>query len=281
MNTRRTFLKQAGLFAAGTAILPSYAMASSTSQVSNPGVQLYTFRKEMLADPKGTLKIIARLGIKQIESAGSDKGYYYGLKPAEMKNICADLGMTLRSGHVRLDDKWKQTIADAVEAGQEYLICSSMPTDGQTIANYQKTAEAFNKAGQECNDAKLKFGYHNHDYEFDIVNGKVLYEVLLENTQPDLVHMELDLGWVVASGNSTADYFKRYAGRFPLWHLKDMNIAKKKSTEFGKGGLDIPAILKSAQQSGMEYFFIEQEEYRFNAQQSMKDNMEYLRKLKL
>jgi len=281
MNSRRRFLQQSGVFAAGSMLLPSMVRAFSPQAVSNPGVQLYTFRKEMLNDAKGTLKAIAGLGIKQIESAGSDKGYYYGLKPKEMKQICADLGMQLRSGHVHIDDKWQQTMHDAAEAGQEYLICSSMPTNGQTLDNYKRTADAFNKAGQECKEAGLKFGYHNHDYEFEQADGKVFYDVLLDNTDAALVHMELDLGWVVATGNDPIAYFKKYEGRFPLWHLKDMNIAKKHSVEFGKGGLNIAAMFRSAQQSGMRYFFIEQEEYRFTPLQSMKDNMEYLRKLKL
>ena len=115
MKTRRQFLQETGAFALGSVLLPSLDL--SFRKVKNPGIQLYTFRKEMLADATGTLKQIASLGFKQIESAGSDKGSFYGLKPKEMKQICADLGMKLRSGHIHVDDKWKQTLADAVESG--------------------------------------------------------------------------------------------------------------------------------------------------------------------
>ena len=278
MPSRRKFLMDTGAIAIGSVLLPSFL--ESGKKVKNTGVQLYTFRQDMLADAKGTLQRIASLGIKQIESAGSEKGYYYGLSPKEMKQTCDGLGMTLRSGHVRIDDKWKQTMDEAVESGQEYIICSTMPTDGQTTDNYKKVAEIFNKAGEACKKLNLKFGYHNHAYEFDNDKGQVLYDVLLDNTDAAFVNMEMDLGWVIVAGKNPLDYFKKYKGRFPLWHLKDMNMEKKQSTEFGKGGLDIVQMLKHSKEAGMKYFFIEQEEYANNPFESMKQNMNYLAKLK-
>ena len=277
MQTRRDFLKNSGTFAAGVLLCPS--LISTFKKVENIGIQLYTFRKEMLADATGTLKQLAALGIKQIESAGSEKGYYYGLKPKEMKQICNDHGMTLSSGHIHLDNKWQQTIEDAVASGQEYLICSSMPSPEQTVDNYKKTAAAFNKAGEDCKKANIKFGYHNHDFEFEKENGQVLYDVLLNNTDAALVHMELDLGWVIATGNDPLTYFKNHPGRFPLWHLKDMDLAKKHSTEFGKGALKIKEILQQSKLSGMKYFYVEQEEYTHSPLESMKENMAFLKKL--
>ena len=277
MHTRRNFLINTGKLTLGTMLLSSFNI--NEKKVSNPGIQLYTVRKEMLADAVGTLKKLAALGIKQIESAGSEKGYYYGLKPTEIKSICKDLGMTLRSGHIHLDDKWQQTMHDAVSSGQEYLICSTMPSDGQTVDNYKKVAAQFNKAGEACKKLNIKFGYHNHDYEFETENGSVLYDVLVENTDPAVVCMELDLGWVVATGSNPIDYFTKYPGRFPLWHLKDMDLTKKQSTEFGKGGLDIKKILDNAELSGMKYFFIEQEEYTSTPMESMQYNLNYLKKL--
>ena len=198
MQSRREFLKESSAVALASMLLPSFIMKSA--DVHNPGIQLYSVRKEMLQDAAGTLKQLAGLGYKQIESARSDKGNYYGLKPSEIKKICLDLGLALRSGHVHLDDQWQQTMNDAAEAGQEYIICSSMPAKGQTIDNYKKTAEAFNKAGESCKKLNLKFGYHNHDYEFESENGKILYDVLIENTDKSLVHLEMDLGWVIAAG---------------------------------------------------------------------------------
>lgn len=274
MITRKNFLVQSAAFTAGAILLPSFIMAPS--KVKKWGVQLYTFRDALENDAMGTLKKIAALGIKKIESARSDKGNYYGLGPKEMKSACTDLGMELVSGHVHLDDQWEDTMDQAVASGQEYLICSTMPSEGQTVDNYKKVADMFNKAGAACKERNLKFGYHNHEYEFETKDGQVLYDVLLKNTDPNLVYMELDLGWVVATGNNPVDYFEKYPGRFPLWHLKDMNIAEKRSTEFGKGGMDIAAILKNEKKSGVKHIFIEQEEYTNNAFESMEENMKYL-----
>jgi sugar phosphate isomerase/epimerase len=278
MKTRRDFIKDTSTMALGMVLLPSLDLPAAKSK--NAGVQLYTVRTAMLQDAKGTLQQLAALGYKQIESAGSDKGNYYGLAPKEMKQVCKDLGLTLRSGHIHLDDKWQKTLQDAAETGQEYLICSSMPVHGQTIDNYKKTAEQFNKAGAESKKLGIKFGYHNHNVEFEQENGKVLYDVLMDETEPGLVHMELDLGWVVAAGKDPIDYFNRYKGRFPLWHLKDMDLVKKHSVEFGKGGLNIKEMFKHAKQSGMRYFFVEQEEYSGTPFESLQFNMDYLKQLK-
>ena len=280
MQTRKEFIANASMLTAGSMLFPSL-LNSNGKRVKNTGVQLYTFRTEMAADARATLKKIAELGYKQIESARSNKGHYYGLTAKEMKQSCKDLGMTLSSGHVHVDDKWKQTMDEAAESRQSYVICSTMPTNGQTIDNYKKVAESFNKAGEECKRLGIKFGYHNHEYEFESKEGKVLYDVLLDNTQPDLVHMELDLGWVIVGGKNPLDYFTKYPGRFPLWHLKDMDLAKKHSVEFGKGQLDIMAMLKNRKQSGLDIMFVEQEEYASTPFESMKENMDYLKKIKL
>ncbi|MGB5608562.1 sugar phosphate isomerase/epimerase family protein [Eudoraea sp.] len=277
MQSRRDFLLRSTAFTAGSLLLPSFTYAPNKSQ--NFGVQLYSFRNEMAQDAIATLKQIASLGFKEIETARSQKGHYYGLGPAEMKSVCDHLDMNLKSGHVHLDDKWQQTMEEAVESGQEYLICSSMPSEGQNVDNYKKVAEEFNKAGEACKKLGLKFGYHNHEYEFETENNQVLYDVLLSNTEADLVHMELDLGWVVVAGKDPLDYFKKYPGRFPLWHLKDMDMNKKESTEFGKGGLDIPSMMAHKKASGVKHIFIEQEEYASNPLESMKHNMAYLKNL--
>ncbi len=274
MKTRRDFFLQSGVLALGSMILPSFAIIPN--EIRKYGVQLYTFRDEMDKDAIGTLKQIASLGIKKIETARSEKGHYYGLSPKEMKSVCDDLGMNLKSGHVALDGNWQRTMDEAVESGQEYLICSSMPSRGQTVDNYLKVAEKFNEAGEASKKVGVKFGYHNHGYEFESENNQVLYNVLLDNTDPDLVHMELDLGWVIMGGKDPLDYFKAYPGRFPLWHLKDMDMEKKESTEFGKGGLDIALMMRNQKASGVKHIFIEQEEYATTPYESMKHNMAYL-----
>ncbi|MCJ8167334.1 sugar phosphate isomerase/epimerase [Pontibacter sp. E15-1] len=282
MNKRRDFLKSSGAMALGALFLPNLAAsAMGKAEVKNVGIQLYTVRNEMLADATGTLKQLAKIGYKELESARSEKGLYYGLQPKEIKKITKDLGMNLRSGHVALDKDWDRTVEAAAETGQEYLICSSMPSKGQTVSNYERVADMFSKAGEDCKKAGMKFGYHNHEYEFEKENGKVLYDVLLEKTDPELVKMEMDLGWVILTGNDPVNYFNQYPGRFPLWHLKDMDKAKLQSTEFGKGAIDIKRMLQNADKSKMKYFFVEQEEYAGEPMASVQYNYDYLRKLSM
>ena len=279
MQTRRQFLASTGTLAIGAAVLPSCKAASAN--VKNPGIQLYSFRDDMLKDAEGTLRKIAALGFKQIESASSSKGHYYGLKPKEIKNICTDLGMTLRSGHVGIDTKWQQTMEEAAESGQEYLVVSSMPVNGQTVDNYKRVSDIFNESAAALQQFNIQFAYHNHDAEFETEKGEILYDVLLQHTDKKLVKMEMDLGWVVVAGKDPLEYFKKYPGRFPLWHLKDMNLVTKHSTEFGKGSLPIVELLRNSKGAGLQYFFVEQEEYSLSPEQSMKENMDFLRTVQL
>jgi sugar phosphate isomerase/epimerase len=276
LQTRRDFIKSTAMLTAGVAVSSFPARAMS---VQNIGIQLYSVRKEMLADAPGTLKKLAAIGYKNIESAGSEKGSYYGLQPKEFKKICTDLGMTLLSGHVHISDNWQKTVDEAAESGQTYLICSTMPSNGQTVSNYQHCADIFNKSAEVASKSKLVFGYHNHEYEFEKENGQVLYDVLLKETDPAKVKFELDLGWLILSGQDATAYFNKYQGRFPLWHLKDMSKAQKHSTEFGKGDINLKGLLAQAQKSGMKYYFVEQEEYTLPALEAMQYDFNYLRKL--
>lgn len=283
MTTRRNFLKTSGCLALGTFLLPQLSCTSraGAGSINNVGIQLYTVRDAMLSDAVDTLKQLAKIGYKELESARSAKGLYYGLSPKEIKQVTEDLGMTLRSGHVHIDEDWERTVEAATESGQEYLVCSSLPSKGQTVSNYQRVADTFSKAAEDCKEAGLIFGYHNHEYEFEKDNGQVLYDILLDQTDPEMVKMEMDLGWVVLAGFDPVTYFERYPGRFPLWHLKDMDKSKLESTEFGKGAIDIARMMKNADKSDMKYYFVEQEEYEGAPMASVKHNYEYLQNLKL
>jgi sugar phosphate isomerase/epimerase len=282
MKSRRSFLKETTLAGAGMIILPGIMKFNNEKpRVKGVGVQLYSVRKEMMADAAGTLNKLGQIGYQEIESAQSSKGNYYGLAPKEIKKILKDQGMTLRSGHTHIDTNWQKSIDEAAEAGQEYIICSVLPVPGQTVENYQKSADLFNQTGEQCKKSGILFGYHNHESEFDTVDGQVLYDVLLNRCDPAFVHMEMDLGWVIAAGKDPLTYFKKYPGRFPLWHLKDMNTTEKKSVEFGKGSVDINGLQKHAKESGMKYYFVEQEEYAVNAFDSLTDDYEWLYKHKL
>jgi sugar phosphate isomerase/epimerase len=275
-NFRRDFLKKAGLMLAGSLLLPKFSRPFF-EKTKDVGIQLYTVRKEMLEDPIATLEKLAKIGFKELESARSEKGNYYGLAPKEIRKIAGGLGMKIRSGHIHVDKDWKKSIEEATETGQEFIISAVLPSQGQTIEHYQASAGEFNKLGEECKKANLSFGYHNHETEFETVNGQVLYDILLDRCDPSLVKMEMDLGWVVAAGHDPFRYFKNYPGRFPLWHLKDVDVTKKKSVEFGMGKVDIVGLLKQAPKAGLKYFFVEQEDYSVNAFESMEYDFNYLK----
>jgi sugar phosphate isomerase/epimerase len=281
--SRRRFLKSAAFIATGSLFFPKLTRSASanpaSTKVRDIGIQLYTVRKEMLADATGTLKQLASIGFKELESARSEKGNYYGLQPKEIRKITEDLGMKLRSGHVHVDNDWQKSLEEATETGQEYIISAVLPSPGQTVDHYKASAEAFNKLGEECKKAGLHFGYHNHDSEFETADGQVLYDVLLQYADPKLVTMEMDLGWVVAAGHDPFQYFSKYPGRFHLWHLKDMDKVQRKSVEFGNGKVDIKGLLQHAKQSGMKYFFLEQEEYAHSAFESIRIDYDYLANL--
>lgn len=275
-QTRRDFIKSTAMLTAGTAL---FSFSADAVPVNDVGIQLYSVRNDMLKDAAGTLKKLAAIGYKEIESAGSEKGSYYGLQPKEMKRICQDLGMNLRSGHVHIDKNWQKTVDEAAEAGQTYIICSTMPQNGQTVSNYKHVADIFNQSADVAEKAGLIFGYHNHNYEFEQDNGQVLYDVLLTHTDPAKVKFELDLGWLILSGNDATTYFLKFPGRFPLWHLKDMDKNAKHSTEFGKGDISLKELLVQAKRSGMKYYFVEQEEYSMAPLEAMKYDFNYLKKV--
>lgn len=283
MRTRRSFLRDVGGIGAAALIFPSLLRAGNigtktahSARSKGVGIQLYSVRKEMMVDAAGTLKRLGQIGYQEIESAQSEKGNYYGLAPKEIKKMLNDQGMRLRSGHTHIDKNWQKSIDDAAEAGQDYIICSVLPSRGQTVENYEESADLFSKAGEECRKSGIRFGYHNHDSEFETVNGRVLYDILLDRTDPQLVHMEMDLGWVIAAGKDPLAYFDKYPGRFPLWHLKDMDKTERRSTEFGKGNVDLLKLLKNAKKSGMKHYFVEQEEYTVNAWDSMEYDFKWL-----
>jgi sugar phosphate isomerase/epimerase len=276
-RSRRDFLKTTGAVAISAFLIPEFLKAELKTP-KKIGIQLYTVRQEMLADAAGTLKQLAKIGYNAIESARSQKGNYYGLTPKEIKSITADLGISIISGHVQIDNDWQKSIDEAAEAGQSYLVCSVLPGRGQTVENYQRSADIFLKAGEDCKKAGIAFGYHNHASEFDKVGEQTLYDILLDRTDPKLVNMEMDLGWVIAAGADPQYYFNKYPGRFPLWHLKDMDL--KHSVEFGKGDVNISKLFDSAKASGLKYFFVEQEEYSGTALESAAYDYNYVAKLK-
>lgn len=266
MNSRRTFIKQAGLAAGAALILPSLAFDKATKNV---GLQLYTLRKEIPTDVKGVIEKVAQAGYKEVETYGFSNGKFWGLTPKEFLKLLKDNGLKAPSGHYGMDDfmktgstdKLKADIESAAAIGGKYFTIAGAHVDVSKGADgFKKTAEGFNKVAEIAKASGLKFAYHNHDFEFKKFENTTGYDIYLTETDKNLVNFELDLYWVVRSGNDPLALFKKYPGRFPMWHVKDMDKAKPElNTEVGKGSIDFKSIFAQAKLSGMTNFFVEHE----------------------
>jgi len=262
MLNRRSFIKTMGATAAASFILPSQLFAMEKDNII--GIQLYTIRDLVKKDFVGTLKILSKIGYRSVEAAGYSNGKFYDYSPKEYKKIVSDLGLDPLSSHSNLSlENAQQIIDDSLEAGMKYLIIPWLaPEKRKTIDDYKALAEEYNQIGEICNKSGLTFGYHNHAFEFEKINGEMPYDTLLKNTEANLVTMQLDLYWMVYGGYQPQDYFKKYPGRFKLWHVKDMNNQENKnSTEIGSGIIDFPALFDMKKEAGMEYSFVEQESF--------------------
>lgn len=262
MQNRRTFLKTVAAATAAGIIIPNQLMAMSNEKVI--GIQLYTIREMVKADFIGTLELLSKIGYKSVEAAGYSDRKFYGYAPKEYKKIVNDIGLLPLSTHSSFSVKdADQVIDDTLEAGMKYLMIPWIPPEDRvSLDKYKALADKLNIIGEKAYKSGLTFGYHNHAFEFETIDGKIPYDLLLENTEADYVTMQLDLYWIVYGGYKPQDYFKKYPGRFKLWHFKDMdNSADKNSTEIGSGIIDFPALLDIKKQAGMEYAFVEQESF--------------------
>ena len=293
---RSAFIKS-GTFATASLLFGRSAIAellSDKKAVYPIGLQLYTMGDLMVKDPKDTLEKLAAIGYKELESAGSQKGNFYGYQPKELAAMIKDLGMTWRSAHVggapftieqvmkmaksaedsarikqmfeRFKDRPKtanlkenyQELADAAaEGGISYLVCSSIPVN--TLDEIKTAVEVFSKSGEACKKVGVQFAYHNHTTEFDEVEGHRPFDYILANTDKDLVKMELDLAWATKAKQDPVALFKMHPGRFPLWHVKDLDKNTQNPAEVGSGTIDFKRIFDNAKESGMKYFFVEQD----------------------
>ena len=287
MISRRLFLINSTLAAAGVLVMPSLAFSSDKKAI---GLQLYTLHKELSKDVKSTLEKVATVGYTTVETYGfSIKEKFWGLSPIELKSILDENGLKAISEHYYsgsfLEDENTDELIAAIEAAkilkQEYFTIPWIEESlRKNVEDYKKIAARLNKAGEMCKKAGLKLAYHNHDFEFQKHNGLTGYEILLRETDKNLVDFELDLYWVVRSGNDPLRLFKENPGRFKMWHVKDMdNINRTLNTEVGSGTIDFKAIFKEAKLSGMKHFFVEQENnYTGNTFDSIKTSLDYILK---
>ncbi len=274
---RRNFVKKTAVASTAIAFLPSVACSSP---VRKTGLILYTVREEMNKDPEGTLDKIAELGFNWLEAANYSNGQFYKMNPSKFRQEIESRGMSLISSHNGLNpDNVDEVVNAAAKAGLKYLVMPSLPhkwTD--SLDGFKEAADFLNIAGERCKSMDIKVGFHNHTIEFRPVDGQIPYDILVENTDPELVTFQLDLAWITGGGQKPEEYFKKYPGRFELWHVKDLSKDQRDAT-LGEGTIDFIPIFDLAATAGMKYFFIEQDSCRTHTPiESIGISREYLLK---
>ena len=265
MTNRRDFLKTTAVLAAATMVYPT--MVSYSVEKKTIGLQLYTVRDKIKQELKTTLAKVAKIGYNSCEAAGYNvtDGTFYGMAAKEFVKLLNGLGMPLNSSHTVFElDSADKVIGDAAASGVKYIVYPFLADQFRSnLDGWKATAEKFNKMGEIANKNGIKFGYHNHNFEFVKMEDQVPYDLLLTQTDPSLVTFEMDTYWVVRGGNNPVDYFKKYPGRFGLWHIKDM--VKTEDMFFapvGSGRMDFASIFAEKEIAGMKYFFVEQDSFK-------------------
>ncbi len=299
MKNRRDFIRTASMAAAAGLIVPGLAFKNnaqasahaSKSILGNKeiGLQLYTLRNKVKDGLEDVLEKVAEIGYKNIEAYGYGNGKLLGKEPAELKSITDGLGLTVISSHMgiqrmnednkeKVKDSWKKMIADFNILGTKYLVNAFlMPNVRSSIDDYKSWAESFNKFGEMCKEAGITCGYHNHDFEFNVLDGQMGYDVLLDETEPGLVIFEPDLYWVKRADKDIVAYFNKYPGRFPLWHLKDMEDSEDKAfAEVGYGTIDFKRIFAARETAGLKLIFVEQDSCKRDEYESIKMSFDYI-----
>jgi len=255
---RREFIGTMSALAA-SAVLPACGRASATNRISKIGVQLYSVRTLMEKDVEGTLAAVAGAGFTEVEFAG-----YFNKTPAEIKAMLDRHGLVAPSVHAGdiSPDAWAKSLDAAHVIGHEYIVMPWIPEERRkTLDQWKAMAADFNRAATSAKAAGVQFAYHNHDFEFKTVEGKIPYDVLLAETDPNLVKMEIDLYWITKAGQDPLAYFARIPGRVPMVHVKDGKGAPDWAmTEVGSGAIDWKRIFARSQQAGIKHYFVEHDQ---------------------
>jgi sugar phosphate isomerase/epimerase len=278
MQKRNIFL----VFALFLSIL---VMAGGKTKNKEIYLQLYSVRDDIKKDFKGTISSVAKTGYTGVEAAGYADGKFYGLSPEEFKKEIESTGMKVLSSHLnkRLNDnipatdwdevwKWWDVAIDAHKrASMKYVIVPSMPRL-KTLADLKVYCDYYNRIGEKCNQAGMRFGYHNHDFEFVKIENELMYDFMLKNTDPEKVFFQMDVYWVVRGGYSPVDYFHSYPGRFEVLHIKD-------NKELGQSGMvGFDAIFNNTEKAGVKNLVVEVEKYNYKPLESVKMSLDYLQK---
>lgn len=269
MTTRRNFLAQAGLLSAGIMLAPQLVSAKSKNGV---GLQLYSLRDQLPKDVKGVIASIAKAGYSEVETFGySKQGGFWGLSAKQFSNLLKANGLKTPSGHYGLDeffgsgkmDQLNSYIDAALVTGQTYIIIPGINHEFiKTAADFKAVADKMNKIAEVLKPKGLKLGYHNHNFEWKQTEGTTFYDTILNNTDPKLVNMEMDLYWVVRAGHDPIEIFKKHPGRFTFAHIKDMDKSNPElNTEIGTGSINYKAILAQAKLAGIQHYIVEQENF--------------------
>jgi sugar phosphate isomerase/epimerase len=292
MLDRRTFLG-AGAMAAAAVLAPRLTWAAESHRIEKVGVQLYTVRDDMKRDFDGTIAKVASIGYKEVEFAG-----YFDHTPQQVRATLDHNGLVAPSVHVdykSLGDRFPQVIADSKVIGHQYIVNPWIDDDIRKDPDgWKRAAEVFNKCGEACKKAGLQFAYHNHHFEFIQVHGKYAYDILLEETDPKLVQMEMDLCWITIARQDPMKYFARYPGRVPMVHVKDVKVVPPvekpgepvdfekvfpQLTSVGDGVIDWKKIFEHSKEAGIKHYFVEND-YPKKSFEDIRASYEYLEKLR-
>jgi len=273
-QTRREFLKLSAAGTLGAIVVSQYGCRKA--DLPGIGLQLYTIRDAMDIDVPGSLQKVADAGYKYVELAKYADGKFYGYEPADFKKLVNDLGMEILSSHTQVEaagvtlDNAQKMAEDHAKIGVKYCIQPWIVEEARTtIASYQKMAADWNQVGKIMKEHGIQFGYHNHNFEFDVVEGKIPYiDVMLAELDKDLVTMELDMFWTTKAGRDPVDIIKKYPGRFQLYHMKDMytreapyftTVGEDDFAPVGEGVINFKEILAVKDIAGMKYMIVEQD----------------------
>ena len=275
LHNRRNFLR---LSAAGTIGLVALNPLACTTAPSDDrkkfgvGIQLYTLRDAMDADVTGSLQKLSDLGYKYLELANYTNGRFYGYTPSEFKKIVTDMGMEIVSSHTQVEatgitiENANKMADDHAELGVRYCVQPWVNEEDRNIETYKKMVADWNEVGRIMKNAGIQFGYHNHNFEFNTLNGIVpYYDIFMKEMDEDLITMEIDFFWAAKAGQDPVEMFRKYPGRFQLFHMKDMNtnespfydVIKDDITAVGEGVIDFGRIMEAADIAGMKYLFVE------------------------
>ncbi|HEV8286605.1 MAG TPA: sugar phosphate isomerase/epimerase [Chitinophagaceae bacterium] len=281
-SSRRKFIKD-GTMALASVSLISKSLFEAEKQKTITGIQLYSVRDDMKKDPQGTLKQISEMGYKYVEHADYVDRKFYGFSAPEFKKLLSGLGLQMKSGHTVMGrdawdegkndftDKWKYTVEDAAVMEQEYVISPWLDESyRKDVDGLKRFLAVFNKSGELCKKSGMKFGYHNHDFEFNTkIDGVMLYDIILKETDPNLVIQQMDMGNMYSAGGRPLELLKQYPGRFKSFHVKDEIKTEKgsnreyESTILGMGIMQVKQVIDLAKKiGGTTHFIIEQESYQ-------------------